>query len=139
MGTKVAKSMRLVEWNVDVSISYSNRLSMLDKHPTCHFLRAGGEWWSTILSRGSSISNLFGVRAAMKWKYSNGQTILEEATDVIDMPRYDAKTARRLSKDSDGLVRRSWTVVPAAEKIRLAPPDGPVPDVPFHNLNTPVT
>jgi hypothetical protein len=57
MGTKVAKSMRLVEWNVDV-LQFSNRLSVYEASDPVPFLKAPAVV-STVLSRGSSISNLF--------------------------------------------------------------------------------
>jgi hypothetical protein len=141
MGFKVGKSMRLVEWNVDVLYQLLQQIVIARQASRPRALPQGtsGGGGRPRLSRGSSFSNLLRGMATCNDEMEilqNGHTILEEVSDVIDMPSYDAKTARRLSKDSDGF---SATVkLEPAVRVQLKEfvlrLTALYHDVPFHNF-----
>jgi class 3 adenylate cyclase len=106
MGTKAAKSMRLVEWNVDVLYQLLQQIVNARQASRSRAIPQGSGHGGGRrgLTRGGSISNLLRGVATCDDEMEilqNGRTILEEVTDVIDMPKFAARAARRLSNDME--------------------------------------
>jgi class 3 adenylate cyclase len=142
MGTKVAQSMRLVEWNVDVLYVILQQIA--NTRQASRPRASQGVGGRPLLSRGNSVSTMMRGIATCDDEMEileSGRTVLEEFTEVIDMPRFDAKAKRRQSDDNNNSSSNAnnnvVTLDPAVREqlreliLRLT---ALYRDVPFHNF-----
>lgn len=98
--TAFAKDMRLIEWNVDLLFA------QLQKLVAARGASGTRQRVQRVNSMNSSISRLTrGGQAQLLEEEAafsrGGGKILEEFSEIIDMPKYDAKAARKLSLNDD--------------------------------------
>lgn len=117
--SKVAKSMRLINWNVEILYGLLQKI-------VANRDAAGGR---PRLTRGNSVHTLVtDDESRIMGRRCNA---IDEVADVIEMPRFDPRAAKRLA-DSDGV-----TLDPAVKEqlrdyvMRIA---SMYRDVPFHSF-----
>ena len=125
-----AKDMRLIEWNVDLLFTQVQKLvaarGVSGARPRVQRVSSMNSSISRLTRSGQS--QLLEEETALS---KGGGKILEEFSDIIDMPKYDAKSARKLSLNDDMQVEFIVKEQLREYVTRIA---SMYRDVPFHNF-----
>lgn len=130
---RFAKDMRLIEWTVDLLFAQLQKIvatrSAHGTWPRAQRINSIGSMGRAERrsSRNQAVSLLEEELAASK----GGGGILEEFSEVIEMPRFDTKTARKLSLNDDMHIEM---VVKEQLKEYVTRIASMYRDVPFHNF-----
>lgn len=134
--TRFTKDMRLIDWTVDLLFTQLQKLvTARNTHGSWPRTQRKNSMGSERRSerRGSRNQSSTGLLEEELAASKGGGAILEEFSDVIEMPRFDPKTSRKMSLNDENLVYVDIIVKNQLKEYvtRIA---SMYRDVPFHNF-----